>query len=520
MATAVHSPTSHPHSHSAYRHHTFTPSAASSHSGSTTPRSTLHKQSSSYRTISSSAASAAAATMASYSSQSSAGRPNSSHDSGHHHHLHGKLHKRSTSKETSSTTATGNGGASSASATPTHEEFFPADSSHHKKGLIKPLSLLKKVSSSSGSGKLDLGKADGGYYSSSSSPYIGKQASATDLTSFVPTHRQQHKRTISGNSAGSNNSAPNYYPARRYAPTPSQSYPNSIGDSESAEDDNDDDNEYLETNGTTTAGSSTAGPFARKRAATQPLRVVTSSTGLPLVLPPRIPTSESAPISPITPLNRSATLDSFDRKRNESFDRKRKDSIDRKRKIVGGRNSSEEYVESMKRAREKFEEQERRKDEKEERKARKSLSKDDHHRRRSISKEESRRPSNDGSNTIASSHHGGTTTFVSKTRWFSSARHSTPELGTTTEKTIGIPYGGPGSDSSTPAGGIKTTATRSLRNVSMRAADDGGRRSRSEKRTASGVRGFRHQWQGFVMWVQIGFVRMGRKVRSFFEKAP
>ncbi|KAK6338892.1 hypothetical protein TWF696_009697 [Orbilia brochopaga] len=509
MATAVHSP-------SAYRHHhIFTPSAASSHSSSsaTTPRSTLHKHSSSYRTISSSAASAAATTMASYSSQSSAGRPNSSHDGGHHsQHLHGKLHKRSTSKETSSTTATGNGGGlSTASATPTHEEFFPSDPSHHKKGLIKPLSLLKKVSSSSGSGKLDLGKADGGaggVYYSSSSPYLGKQASATDLTSFVPTHRQQHKRTISGNSAGSNNSAPNYFPPRRYAPTPSQSYPNSIGgDSESDEDD-DTDTDYLETNTATTGGSSSTNAFGRKRAATQPLRVVTSSTGLPLVLPPRIPMSESAPISPITPLNRSATLDSFDRKRNDSFDRKRKDSIDRKRKIVGGRNSSEEYVESMKRAREKFEEQERKKDEKEERKARKSISKDDHHRRRSISKEESRRPSNDGSNTIASSHHaaGGTS---SKTRWFSSARHSTPELGTTTEKTIGIPYGGPGSNSSTPGGGKAAT---SLRNVPMRAADEAGRRSRNEKRGVSGPRGFRNQWQGFVMWVQIGFVRMGRKL--------
>ncbi|KAF3913921.1 hypothetical protein ABW21_db0205690 [Orbilia brochopaga] len=506
MATAVHSP-------SAYRHHIFTPSTSSSHSSSATTPRTLHKHSSSYRTISSSAG--VNATMASYSSQSSAGRPGSSHDGGYHsQHLHGKLHKRSTSKETSSTTATGNGGGgSTASITPTHEEFFPSDAMHHKKGLIKPLSLLKKVSSSSGSGKLDLGKADGGaggVYYSSSSPYIGKQASATDLTSFVPTHRQQHKRTISGNSAGSNNSAPNYYPPRRYAPTPSQSYPNSIGGDSSDEDTDTD--YYLEGNTAATGGSSSAAPFphTRKRAATQPLRVVTSSTGLPLVLPPRIPTSESAPISPITPLGRSATLDSFDRKRNDSFDRKRKDSIDRKRKIVGGRNSSEEYVESMKRAREKFEEQERRKDEKEERKARKSISKDDH-RRRSISKEESRRPSNDGSTTIAS---------TSKTRWFTSARHSTPELGTTAEKTIGIPYGGgPGSVSNSSTPGIGGKAVTSLRNVPMRAADDAGRRSRSEKR--GGVttpRGFRNQWQGFVMWVQIGFVRMGRKVRSFFDR--
>ncbi|KAK6539449.1 hypothetical protein TWF694_009673 [Orbilia ellipsospora] len=468
MATAVQSPPSHPHtSYRLYHHHN---PFSSSHSS--TPRSTLQKHSSSYRTISSGAA------MASYSSYGSSmggARPGSSYEA-QPQHLHGKLHKRSISKETSVSVPS-----------PTEEEFFPADPSHHKKGLIKPLSLLKKVgSSSSGSTKLDLGKENGGaggVYYSSSSPYIGGRSSATDVASFVPTHRQQHKRTISGTSANSGGSAPNPY-ARRYAPTPTQSYPNSIGgDSESADDDEEDD--YV-------------GGFGRQKSIqqqqTQGLKIVTSSTGLPLTLPPRIPISESAPISPVTPIARSMTIESIDRKRNDSIDKKRKDSIDRKRKIVGGRNSSEEYVESMKKAREKFEEQERKKDEKEERKARKSISKED--RRRSISKEESRRASNDGTAT--------TSNTTSRPRW-TLARHSTPELGTSNEKTIGVPY----------TGASARAASNSLRNVPIRAAEE-GRRSRNEKRGHHGgvapPRGFKNQWQGFVMWVQIGFVRMGRKL--------
>ncbi|KAF3934218.1 hypothetical protein ABW20_dc0108188 [Dactylellina cionopaga] len=421
------------------------------------------------------------ASYSSYASSTGGARPGSSHDS-QSQHLHGKLHKRSISKETSVSVPS-----------PTkEEEFFPTDPSHHKKGIIKPLALLKKVSTA-GSGKLDLGKPDGGaggVYYSSSSPYIGGRSSATDVSSFVPTHRQQHKRTISVNSAGSSNSIPNY--TRRYVPTPTQSYPNSIGgDSESADDEDEDD--YV------------AGFRSGKKTA-QPLRIVTSSTGLPLALPlalpPRIPISESAPISPVTPLGRTNTVGSLDQKRNDSIDRKRKESLDRKRKIVGGRNSSEEYVESMKKAREKFEELERKKEEKEEKKARKSISKDE--RRRSIGKDESRRPSNDG--TIASNH-------IPKSRWAFAARHSTPELGTTNEKTIGIPYNG-----------ASKAASTSLRNVPVRAAEE-GRRSRNEKRGLgggvggpAGPRGIKNQWQGFVMWVQIGFVRMGRKVRRFFVK--
>ncbi|KAF3907476.1 hypothetical protein AA313_de0200159 [Arthrobotrys entomopaga] len=484
MATAVQSPSSHPHtSYRLYSHH-HNP-FSSSHSS--TPRSTLQKHSSSYRTISSGAA---MASYSSYASSTGGARPGSSYES-QPQHLHGKLHKRSISKETSVSVPS-----------PTEEEFFPADPSHHKKGLIKPLALLKKVGSSS-SGKLDLGKENGGaggVYYSSSSPYIGGRSSATDVASFVPTHRQQHKRTISGTSANSGGSVPNAY-GRRYAPTPTQSYPNSIGgDSESADDDEEPD--YV-------------GGFGRQKSIqqqqqSQGLKIVTSSTGLPLTLPPRIPISESAPISPVTPIARSMTVESFDRKRNDSIDKKRKDSIDRKRKIVGGRNSSEEYVESMKKAREKFEELERKKDEKEERKARKSISKEE--RRRSISKEESRRPSNDG--TAAATNTTTTTTTsnpISKPRW-TLARHSTPELGTSNEKTIGVPY----------TGASARPASNSLRNVPMRAAEE-GRRSRNEKRGHhhGGVappRGFKNQWQGFVMWVQIGFVKMGRKVRRLFEK--
>ncbi|KAK6496678.1 hypothetical protein TWF481_001667 [Arthrobotrys musiformis] len=493
MATAVqYSSPSHP--YTPYRHHsTFSTSTASSSSHSIVPRtSTLQKNSSSYRTTGSGAGGGggSGAGMASYSSYSSSttgggpgatgpARPGSSYDKEQTQHLHGKLHKRSISKETSISVPS-----------PTQEEFFPPDPSHHKKGIIKPLSLLKKVSSSGGgSGKLDLGKSDGGpgggYYSSSS-PYIGGRNSATDLSSFVPTHRQQHKRTISGNSAGSNTSSPNYL-GRRYAPTPTQSYPNSLGgDSESAGEDDDEDG-YSEQR------------FGRKRVVgggqIGQLRIVTSSTGLPLALPSRIPISESAPISPVTPLGRTQTLDSFDgKKRNESFD-KRKESIDRKRKIVGGRNSTDDYVESMKKAREKFEELERKKDEREEKKARKSISKEEKG-RHSISKDESRRPSNDG--TIGSNPQG------KSSRWFAT-RHSTPDLGTTNEKTIGIPYNG-----------ANKAAATSLRNIPMRAADEGGRRSRNEKRghIAGGAspRGFKNQWQGFVMWVQIGFVRMGRKL--------
>ncbi|KAF3276539.1 hypothetical protein TWF970_006137 [Orbilia oligospora] len=494
MATAVqYSSPSHP--YTTYRHHsTFSTSTASSSSHSIVPRtSTLQKHSSSYRTIGSGGGGGGAG-MASYSSYSSSttggpgatvpARPGSSYEKEQTQHLHGKLHKRSISKETSISVPS-----------PTIEEFFPPDPSHHKKGIIKPLSLLKKVSSTGGgSGKLDLGKSDGGSggtYYSASSPYIGGRNSATDLSSFVPTHRQQHKRTISGNSGGSNAGSPNYI-GRRYAPTPTQSYPNSLGGNSESGDDDEDDDGYSEQR------------FGRKRVVgggqIGQLRIVTSSTGLPLALPPRIPISESAPISPVTPLGRTHTVDSLDaKKRNDSFDR-RKESIDRKRKIVGGRNSSEEYVESMKKAREKFEEQERKKEEREEKKARKSISKEES-RRRSISKDESRRPSNDG--TVGSNPQG------KSSRWFAT-RHSTPDLGTTNEKTIGIPY----------SGGNKN-ATTSLRNIPIRAAEE-GRRSRSEKRGHVGggasPRGFKNQWQGFVMWVQIGFVRMGRKVRRLFVK--
>ncbi|KAK6340355.1 hypothetical protein TWF730_002117 [Orbilia blumenaviensis] len=488
MATAVqYSPSSHP--HTAYRHHSnFSTSTASSSTHSIVPRTpaTLQKHSSSYRTIGSGGGGGAAG-MASYSSYSSSttgggpgatgpARPGSSYDKEQTQHLHGKLHKRSISKETSVSVPS-----------PTLEEFFPPDPSHHKKGIIKPLSLLKKVSSSgASSGKLDLGKSDGGaggVYYSSSSPYIGGRNSATDVSSFVPTHRQQHKRTISGNSGGSNGSSPNYI-GRRYVPTPTQSYPNSLGGDSESGDDNDDDDDYSEQR------------FGRKRVVgggqIGQLRIVTSSTGLPLALPPRIPVSESAPISPVTPLGRSQTVDSFDaKKRNDSFDR-RKESMDRKRKIVGGRNSSDEHAENMKRAREKFKEQERKKDEKEEKKARKS-----------ISKEESRRTSNDG--TIGSNQNQNQTQNQpgKSSRWFAT-RHSTPDLGISNEKTIGIPYNG-----------ANKTATTSLRNIPMRAAEE-GRRSRSEKRGHIGggasPRGFKNQWQGFVMWVQIGFVRMGRKL--------
>ncbi|KAF3939126.1 hypothetical protein ABW19_dt0201404 [Dactylella cylindrospora] len=449
MATAVQSPSSHP--HTSYRHHTFSTSSTSSQSTHT--RSTLQKQSSSYRTI----GSAGMASFSSYSSTSAS--PNYTYGGSSYdpqpQHLHGKLHKRSHSKETPVSVPS-----------PTQEEFFPPDSTHHKKGIIKPLKpLIKKVqNSTNSSGKLDLGKPDGGnggvFYNSS--PYIGGRSSATDLTSFVPTHRQQHKRTISGNSASSSNSVPNYYP-RRYAPTPTQSYPNSIGDSESNEDDDD----YM-------------GEFGTGKASVPALKIPGAGSGSPLAFPPRIPISESAPISPVSPIGRTATM--------ESFDKKRKDSFDRKRKIIGGRNSSEEYTESVRAARQKFEQREKEREEKEERKARKSISKED------------RRPSNDGTSTPAP-----------KSRW-TFARHSTPDLGTTEEKTIGIPYGGQKTAS---------TSRASLKGLVMRGADE-GQRSRSEKRLpggnggGNGGGGFKNQWQGFVMWVRFGFIKMGRKVRSFF----
>jgi len=151
--------------------------------------------------------------------------------------------------------------------------------------------------------------------------------------------------------------------------------------------------------------------------------------------------------------------------------------------VYGGRQSSEDYVESVLAARAEFEAREAKKEEKEEKK------------RRSFTKDREK----------VSLDNGGSDAQSLRPRW-AFGRSSTPSLPVTSEKTIGVPYGS----------GYKAASTShvTLDNAPPRAMER--QYSAGANRNRRGTRGVKNQWLGFVVWIKFGMVKLSRKVQKLF----